>query len=73
MTTQQLDIYSALLLTGHSIDFKRLSISPYFRFGKTVWQVDCDHHKKQFSKFFKEVEDAIEKFVELKKEVYTRN
>jgi hypothetical protein len=70
MTETQLEIYASLLVTGHSIDFRRLSVSPYKRFGKEVFQVNCDDHRNLFSKFYKNVEDAIEKFVELKRDLY---
>lgn len=62
--------YYDLVSTGHSIEYRRIALSPFLRFGRTVFQVHADTYKKVYSKFFKELEDAIDEFVILKRELY---
>lgn len=66
----QKQTYADLLETGHSVDFRRLSLSPYDRLGRTYFQVHSDDYRHPFSKMYREIEDAIDEFVHLKRTMY---
>ncbi len=62
--------YADLLDTGHSVDFKRLSLSPYVRMGRTWYQTHSDDYRRPFSQLYREIEDAIDSFIKLKRDMY---
>lgn len=65
------EIYKQVLLDGCSVEYYRLSIAKmprhvYLNPRTNCYQVHCDHYKFQFSHLYEDVDDAIEKFLELK-------
>ena len=66
------DNYYDLIVSGHSIEFRRLSLAPMSRLGKIVYQVHSDDYRKQVSELFKQADDAVNRFCELKRTLYNK-
>lgn len=60
-----------MLENGYDISFKRLSMSKLARF-RRPYQVHCDDYRQQFSELYEDINDAVEKFVELKNKLYRK-
>ncbi len=54
--------YENLVLSGHSVDYSRISLSPYDRLGKTWYQVHSDDYRNPYSRLFKYSDDAVDAF-----------
>lgn len=57
---------------GYDINYRKLSLSKYFRMRRTFFQVHCDDYRQQFSELYKDINDAVDKFVELKNKLYRK-
>jgi len=70
------DYYKNVLLDGCSIEYQKLSICDlrdyynfYSRRKTPIYQVHCDDTKNRFSQIYKDITDAVNSFVELKKKI----
>ena len=76
LTVNDNNYYKSVLLDGCSIEYKRLSICDlrdYYNFYRRrkdpIYQVHCDDSKNRFSKVYKNISDAVNTFIELKKKL----
>tara|TARA_R110002020_G_scaffold466721_1_gene689450 strand:- start:19 stop:234 length:216 start_codon:yes stop_codon:yes gene_type:complete len=70
MTTHRDKIRGKLENGGYE-DYKSISISAIERpmLSKVSYQVHCDHYKNKFSKLYNDVEEAMDKFFDLRKRI----
>ena len=68
--------YRNVLLDGCSIEYQRLSICDlrdYYNFYSKrrdpIFQVHCDNSKNRFSQIYKDVNEAVNSFIEIKKKL----
>ena len=68
--------YKSVLLDGCSIEYHRLSICDlrdyydfYRRRKDAIYQVHCEDSKNRFSKIYKNINEAVETFIEIKKKL----
>ena len=70
------DYYRGVLLDGCSIEYQKLSICDlrdYYNFYRKrrdpIYQVQCDDSKNRFSKTYKNINEAVNNFIEIKKKL----
>lgn len=68
--------YKSVLLDGCAIEYKKLSVCDlrdYYNFYRKrrdpLYQVHCDDSKHRFSKTYKNINDAVNSFVEIQKKL----
>ena len=70
------DIYKKVIIDGSAVECNRLSlccINDYLKFASNKdikYQVDCDDYRFKFSKLYNDVNDAVEKYIEIKGKLY---
>tara|TARA_Y100000296_G_C5109438_1_gene224348 strand:+ start:506 stop:733 length:228 start_codon:yes stop_codon:yes gene_type:complete len=70
------DIYKKVIIDGSAVECNRLSlccINDYLKFTSNrdiKYQVDCDDYRFKFSKLYGDINDAVEKYVEIKGKLY---
>ena len=76
LTMSETNYYRRVLLDGCSIEYKKLSICDlrdYYNFYRRrknpIYQVHCDDSKNRFSKIYKDINDAVNIFNEIKKKL----
>ena len=65
--------YKAVVFSGCAIEYKNISLcdlrqvlSQYGRYTTGVYQVHSDNSRCRFSKIFQDLDEAVDKFIELK-------
>lgn len=65
--------YKAVIFSGCAIEYKKISLcdlrqvlGQYERYTTGVYQVHSDNSRCKYSNIFKDIDEAVDKFIELK-------